>query len=108
MAAQSEEDPRAQYNRGTEYWYGSGVPQDYVEAAKWFRKAAVRGFAEGYDLADLSRVKDLLKYPELRFLDRFDIVVPTALGAGVFLLALGEDDFTGRPFAACAAPRCRR
>ena len=26
----------------------------------------------------LSRVKDLLKYPELRFLDRFDIVVPTA------------------------------
>src|SRR5579862_6547826 len=28
-------------------------------------------------VADLTRVKDLLKYPELRFLDRFDIVVPT-------------------------------
>ncbi len=39
-----------------------------------------------YFAADLTRVKDLLKYPELRFLDRFDIVVPTALGAGVFLL----------------------
>ena len=38
--------------------------------------------------ADLSRVKDLLKYPELRFLDRFDIVVPTALGLGVFLLGV--------------------
>jgi stearoyl-CoA desaturase (delta-9 desaturase) len=38
--------------------------------------------------ADLSRVKDLLKYPELRFLDRFDIAVPTALGAGVFLLGV--------------------
>jgi len=39
-----------------------------------------------YFAADLSRVKDLLKYPELRFLDRFDIVVPTALAAAVFLL----------------------
>src|SRR5258708_5270091 len=42
--------------------------------------------------ADLSRVRDLLKYPELRFLDRFDIAVPTALGVGVFFLgALLED-----------------
>ncbi|MGA2399665.1 MAG: acyl-CoA desaturase [Steroidobacteraceae bacterium] len=38
--------------------------------------------------ADLSRVKDLLKYPELRFLDRFDIAVPALLGVGVFLLGL--------------------
>jgi stearoyl-CoA desaturase (delta-9 desaturase) len=38
--------------------------------------------------ADFSRVKDLLKYPELRFLDRFDIAVPTALGVGVFLLGV--------------------
>ena len=38
--------------------------------------------------ADLSRVKDLLKYPELRFLDRFDIAVPILLGAGVFLLGV--------------------
>jgi len=38
--------------------------------------------------ADLSRVKDLLKYPELRFLDRFDIAVPTILGIGVFLLGV--------------------
>ena len=38
--------------------------------------------------ADLSRVKDLLKYPELRFLDRFDIVVPTLLALGIFLLGV--------------------
>ena len=38
--------------------------------------------------ADLSRVKDLLKYPELRFLDRFDVAVPIALGVGVFLLGV--------------------
>jgi stearoyl-CoA desaturase (Delta-9 desaturase) len=37
---------------------------------------------------DFSRVKDLLKYPELRFLDRFDVVVPTLLGIGVFLVGV--------------------
>ncbi|MGD0502743.1 MAG: acyl-CoA desaturase [Steroidobacteraceae bacterium] len=39
-------------------------------------------------VADLSRVKDLLKYPELRFLDRYDVVVPACLGVGVFLLGV--------------------
>src|SRR5580704_17732565 len=46
LSAQPVEDPQAQYNRGTDYWYGSGVPQDYVEAANWFRKAAEGGYAE--------------------------------------------------------------
>ncbi|MDX1495862.1 MAG: acyl-CoA desaturase, partial [Longimicrobiales bacterium] len=32
------------------------------------------------------RVPDLVKYPELRFLDRFDILVPLALALGLFLL----------------------
>jgi TPR repeat protein len=41
-----EEDPQAQYNRGVDYWYGRGVPQDYTETANWFRKAADRGYAE--------------------------------------------------------------
>ena len=36
---------------------------------------------------DLSRARDLLKYPELRWLDRFDIVVPVVLA--VLLLLLG-------------------
>jgi len=39
-------------------------------------------------VADLSGVKDLIKYPELRFLDRFDIAVPAALGVGVFFLGV--------------------
>jgi len=38
--------------------------------------------------ADLTRVKDLLRYPELRFLDRFDVAVPVILGVGVFLLGV--------------------
>jgi len=38
--------------------------------------------------ADLSRVHDLLKYPELRFLDRFDVLVPSLLGSAVFSLGM--------------------
>ena len=37
---------------------------------------------------DLTRVRDLERYPELRWLDRFDIAVPFALAAG--LLAAGN------------------
>jgi TPR repeat protein len=39
-------EAQAQYNRGVDYWEGRGVPQDYAEAANWFRKAAEQGFAE--------------------------------------------------------------
>jgi stearoyl-CoA desaturase (delta-9 desaturase) len=35
---------------------------------------------------DLSRVRDLLRFPELRMLDRFDILVPVALAACLLLL----------------------
>jgi stearoyl-CoA desaturase (delta-9 desaturase) len=40
-----------------------------------------RGFA-----TDPSRITDLLRYPELRWLDRFDIVVPVALAWVLFAL----------------------
>ena len=33
----------AQYNLGVMYYYGKGVPEDYTEAAKWYRKAAEQG-----------------------------------------------------------------
>ena len=50
----------------------------------WFLSR--KGFAP-----DLRRVKDLRQYPELRWLDRFDIAVPALLAAGMFVLgkALG-------------------
>ena len=32
-----------QYNLGVMYLNGQGVPQDYAEAAKWYRKAAEQG-----------------------------------------------------------------
>lgn len=43
----------------------------------WF--LSKRGF-----VPDLKRVRDLLQFPELRWLDRFDIIVPVALAAGMF------------------------
>ena len=36
----------------------------------------------------LDRVKELAHFPELRFLDRFDVVIPIALGASIY--GLGE------------------
>ena len=36
-------DADAQSNLGDIYYYGWGVPQDYAQAAKWYRKAADQG-----------------------------------------------------------------
>lgn len=38
-------DANAQYKLGLSYEYGKGVPQDYMEALKWYRKAAGQGHA---------------------------------------------------------------
>ncbi|NDA44075.1 MAG: acyl-CoA desaturase, partial [Gammaproteobacteria bacterium] len=43
----------------------------------WFLTA--RGFRP-----DLRRVRDLMQFPELRWLDRFDILIPVALAVGMF------------------------
>jgi stearoyl-CoA desaturase (delta-9 desaturase) len=44
--------------------------------------------SRGHFAPDLGRVRDLLRYPELRWLDRFDILVPFLLALG--LLGLGS------------------
>ena len=36
---------KAQFNLGVRYDNGRGVPQDYAEAAKWYRRAAEQGHA---------------------------------------------------------------
>ena len=38
-------DPNAQLSLGWMYRFGDGVPVDYAEAVKWFRKAADQGHA---------------------------------------------------------------
>jgi TPR repeat protein len=47
-------DASAQYNLGTMYEAGQGVPQDYAEAVIWYRKAADHGAASAqYNLGVL-------------------------------------------------------
>src|ERR1700689_1592024 len=46
LSAQAPEVPKTTFNRGLAYWYGQGVPQDYVAAANWYLKAAEQGYAE--------------------------------------------------------------
>jgi len=46
IASAERGDPLAQYDLGTKYKFGSGVPKDYAEAVKWFRKAAEQGHAK--------------------------------------------------------------
>jgi TPR repeat protein len=38
-------DPTAQTNLGVRYELGQGVPQDFAEAVRWYRRAAEQGFA---------------------------------------------------------------
>jgi stearoyl-CoA desaturase (delta-9 desaturase) len=47
----------------------------------WF--LSIKGFAP-----DLRFVRDLLKFPELRWLDRFDILIPFLLGVGMFVFGV--------------------
>jgi TPR repeat protein len=46
-------DAVAQYRLGSSYLSGSGVQQDYAEAAKWFKLAAEQGLAAAqFDRSD--------------------------------------------------------
>jgi hypothetical protein len=48
------QDADAQYNLGEMYKDGRGVPQDYAEAARWYRKAADQGIDWAqYNLGEL-------------------------------------------------------
>ena len=52
--AAEQGDTSAQFNLGVMYANGRGVPQDYAEAARWYRKAAEQGHAPAqFNLADM-------------------------------------------------------
>lgn len=40
-------NPAAQFGLGSMHLVGEGLPQNYTEAAKWFRMAADQGYAHG-------------------------------------------------------------
>ena len=39
-------DAKSQFALGAMYYYGKGVPKDYVEAVRWYRKSADQGFPQ--------------------------------------------------------------
>lgn len=54
LAKANAGDANAQYNLGVNYETGLGAPQDHMQAAIWFRKAAEKGMADAqYYLAML-------------------------------------------------------
>ena len=55
----NEGDAKAQYNLGLLYEMGLGVKQDYQEAAKWYRKAAVQDNIESQKRLIVMRKKGL-------------------------------------------------
>ena len=67
-ASDTEHDPHSPKHKG--FWYSH---------MGWF-------LTRGAFRTDLDAVKDLAKFPELRLLDRFDILVPVLLAVGLFLL----------------------
>lgn len=67
-ASDTEADPHSPRHKG--FWYSH---------MGWF-------LTRGAFRTNLEAVKDLAKFPELRLLDRFDILVPVLLATGLFLL----------------------
>ena len=41
----NEDDAEVQFEKGDDYYWGRGVAQSYIEAVKWYRKAADQGHA---------------------------------------------------------------
>jgi len=60
-----------------------GDPHSPVQHGFWHSHTAWFLTREHFPIRE-DRVRDLLRYPELRFLDRFDIVVPVLFALGLF------------------------
>lgn len=84
-ASDTEADPHSPKLKG--FWYSH---------MGWF-------LTRGAFRTDLDAVKDLAKFPELRLLDRFDILVPVLLAAGLF--ALGRWLETAAPSLGTSGPQ---
>ena len=82
-----------QHHAATE---GENDPHSPVQHGLWWSHTGWFLSREYFDVPE-KRVRDLLRYPELRFLHRFDIVIPALLA--VFLLLTGN---------LCATPEYQR
>lgn len=71
-------DPKAQYQIGVLHYRGEGLPQSFVEAAKWYKKAADRGDADAqYNLGLMYAAGKGIKKDFVRALQWFIIAADT-------------------------------
>lgn len=87
--------------KGILWWAGHHrVHHKYSDTDRDVHSAKLRGFwwshagwilSSDYEETDWDRIRDLAKYPELRWLNRYHLVPPTALAVALF--------FIGGPFA---------
>ena len=67
---------KPQYNLGLLYHHGRGVPQDYAEAMRWYRKAAEQGVAlNGWNTRARVMPGDLALLSDIVCAQPFDIVM---------------------------------
>lgn len=58
------QDLEEQFQTGQTFFYGTGVPQEYAEAVKWFRLAAEQGDKDAAE--ELARLTPTLSSDELQ------------------------------------------
>ena len=68
--AAEQGDPFAQYSVGYFYYHGIGVPKDFAQAFRWFRKAAEQGNAEAQN--DLGSMYEFGHGVSKDFVEQFD------------------------------------
>lgn len=67
-------------------------PHSPVHHGLWFSHTGWFLTREHFPVQE-QRVRDLQRFPELRFLDRFDIVVPAILAVGLFLTGMALETY---------------
>jgi uncharacterized protein len=97
---------RAEFDLGLIYYKGKGVPQDYAEAAGWYRKAAEQGYAKAQsNLGDLyfrglgvPRNYSMAVYWSQKAADQGDVKGEAGLGYLYFYGAGLRQDYTQAAF----------
>jgi TPR repeat protein len=85
-------DAEAQFNLGVMYDRGQGVPQDDVQAAEWYRKAAEQGHAAAQNNLLAVSVSFGSRMMELTGWQRLSVVAMTVCTLLVYVFLWGQAD----------------
>ena len=91
-------DAEAQLRLGWMYYEGEGVPQDFVEAVKWYRKAAKQEYADAqYNLGWMYRKGDGVPQDEVEAVKWWRKAAEQGFAVAQFNLGLMYDRGQGVP-----------